>query len=120
VGALLVSVGIPQLSLVVGIPRLTELAEQRPGSALTVKSEGPDIVGAILSVTVKLLVQVTVLLAASFTVIVTTVTPVETRVPAEGDCVIVRLAAEVQLSVTATLTVKSGTDAWQKAFAKAD
>ncbi len=77
-------------------------------------------IGVVLSVTVKLLVQVTVLLAASFTVIVTTVTPVETSVPAEGDCVIVRLAAEVQLSVAVTLAVKSGTAAWQEASAKAD
>ena len=32
----------------------------------------------------------------------------------------VRLAAEVQLSDAVTFAVKSGTDAWQLAFAKAD
>jgi len=76
--------------------------------------------GAELSVTVKLLVQVTELLAASFTVMVTTVTPVETRVPATGDCVMVNAGAAVQLSVAVTLAVKSGTAAWQEAFAKED
>jgi len=76
--------------------------------------------GAVLSVTVKLLVHVTELLAASLTVIVTLVTPVETRVPATGDCVMVIAGAGVQLSVVVTLAVKSGTAAWQEAFAKAD
>ena len=46
--------------------------------------------------------QVTELLAASFTVMVTVVTPVETRVPAAGDWVMVRAEAAVQLSVAVT------------------
>ena len=64
--------------------------------------------------------QVTELLAASFTVMVTVVTPVETRVPAEGDWVMVRAEAAVQLSVAVTLAVKLGSIAWQFAFAFAD
>ena len=73
-----------------------------------------------MSVTVNVVEQVVELLAASFTVMVTIVTPVETRVPEVGDWVMVRLAAEVQLSVAITFSVKSGTAAWQLALAKAD
>ena len=76
--------------------------------------------GAVLSVTVNVVEQVAALLAASFTVIVTVVTPVETSVPAVGDWVMVRFAAVVQLSVAVTLAVKSGTADWQLAFARAD
>ena len=64
--------------------------------------------------------QVAELLAASFTVMVTVVTPVETRVPAGGDWVIVSIEAAVQLSVAFTLAVNFGSDAWQFAFAFAD
>ena len=76
--------------------------------------------GAVLSVTVNVVEQVAALFAASFTVMIMLVTPVETSVPAVGDWVIVRLAAEVQLSVAVTFAVKSGTAAWQDALAKAD
>ncbi len=76
-------------------------------------------VGAVLSVTVKVLVQVVGLPAASFTVMVTVVAPVDTSVPDAGDCVMTRLAAVVQLSVAVTLPVKSGTAAWQLPFALA-
>ena len=76
-------------------------------------------VGLILSVTVKLLVQVVALLAASFTVIVTIVTPVVTTVPAIGDCVITNALVAEQLSVATTAEVKSGTVAPQLAFANA-
>jgi len=58
--------------------------------------------GAILSVTVKVVLQVTKLPEASVTVITTGVTPVGTRVPAEGDWVITREAEAVQLSVAVT------------------
>jgi len=78
------------------------------------------ITGAMLSVTVKVVLQVTMLPAASVTVITTGVTPVETRVPAAGDWVITRDATAVQLSVATTLAVKSGTAAWQLTLAKAD
>ena len=73
-----------------------------------------------MSVTVNVVEQVVELFAASFTVMVTLVTPVETSVPAAGDWVMVRLAGEVQLSVAVTLAVKSGTADWQLALAKAD
>ena len=56
-------------------------------------------VGGVLSTLFTLNVQVDVLLAASVAVNVTTVVPTpETAVPAAGDCVIIILAAVVQLS----------------------
>ena len=60
------------------------------------------------------------MLAASVTVRVMVVTPVETSVPAAGDCVIVSDGVAVQLSVAETFAVKFGTAAWQFAFAFAD
>lgn len=61
--------------------------------------------------------QVALLLAASRTVIVTVVTPIPTRVPAAGDCVI---EVTPQLSVATTEPVKFGTGAWPLLFAEAD
>ena len=46
--------------------------------------------------------QLAALLAASVTVMMIVVTPVETKVPAAGDCVIVREEEAVQLSVAVT------------------
>ena len=63
------------------------------------------ICGAVLSVTVKLVVQVAELPAASVTVRVMVVTPVLTSVPAAGDCVMINEAAAVQLSVAVTPAV---------------
>ena len=48
------------------------------------------------------------------------VTPVETKVPAAGDCVMLSAETAVQLSVALTLAVKSGTAAWHVALALAD
>ena len=76
--------------------------------------------GAVLSVTVKLVVQVAALPAASVTVIVMVVTPVLTSVTAAGDWVMINEPAAVQLSVAVTPAVKSGTEAWQDALAEAD
>ncbi len=77
-------------------------------------------VGLVLSVTVKLAEQVLKFPAASVTVIVTVDIPVDTSVPAAGDCVITSEGVAVQLSVAVTLAVKLGTAAWQDALAKAD
>ena len=75
------------------------------------------IFGAVTSDTVNVLVQVLLFNAASFTVIVTVVTPVPTSVPAVGDWVIVNEPDAVQLSVAVTADVKSGTVPWQLPFA---
>jgi len=77
------------------------------------------ITGLVLSVTVKLAEHVAKLPPASVTVIVTMVTPVETRVPAIGDWVMVSAGAAVQLSDATTPEVKSGIAAWQFASAEA-
>ena len=72
-------------------------------------------VGAVASLTVKVLEQVLKLPAASVTVIVTVVTPVPTTVPSAGDCVITSDPDGVQLSVAVTAEVKLGTGAWHTA-----
>jgi len=69
--------------------------------------------GAVVSATVKVVVQVVVLPAASATVIVTVVAPRAATSFAAGDCVIVR--DELQLSLAMTPAVKSGTKAVQVA-----
>ena len=63
-------------------------------------------VGAVVSVTVNVAVQVALLPAASVTVIVTVFAPKLAVLPASGDCVIVR--DELQLSVATTPPVRSG------------
>ena len=77
------------------------------------------IVGAVTSLTVKVLVQVELLPTASVTVIVTVVTPVPTVVPAAGLCVIISEPLAVQLSLATTPLAKFGTVAWQLPFALA-
>src|SRR5207247_10257270 len=69
-------------------------------------------VGGVLSVTVKVAVQVDSLVAPSLTCSVTGVTPRPTSVPAVGVCVI-ESGVELLQSVATTPLVKSGTGAWQ-------
>src|SRR5438876_3899498 len=76
-------------------------------------------VGGVLSVTVKLAVQVDSLFAASMTCKVTVVTPKPTRVPAAGVWLMCRGAEPLQSLATRPLVVKSGTGAWQAPSAKA-
>src|SRR5437016_8343726 len=75
-------------------------------------------VGGVLSVTVKVAMQVDSLVAPSLTCSVTVVTPRPTRVPAVGVCVI-NSGVELLQSVATTPLVKSGTGAWQRPLAKA-
>ena len=98
--------------IILGVSFFLAIALNSPVSRISKILPGKSRVGA----TAIAYVLVIVLLG----LIVTLVIPVETNVPAAGDCVIVRLASEVQLSVAVTLAVKSGTEAWQEAFAKAD
>src|SRR5205809_6265520 len=74
------------------------------------------IVGGVLSVTVKLAVQVDSLPAPSVSCSVTGVTPRPTGVPATGVWVI-ESGAEPLQSLATTLVVKSGTSAWQTPLA---
>ena len=72
---------------------------------------------ALEPVTVKVALRVTVLLAASRTVMVTAVLPSPTSAPAAGDCV---MAVTAQLSVATTVAAKLATGAWQLALAAAE
>src|SRR5439155_520526 len=76
-------------------------------------------VGGVLSVTVKLAVQVDSLFAASMTCKVTVVTPRPTRVPAAGVWLMCTGAEPLQSLATRPLVVKSGTGTWQTPSAKA-
>src|SRR5438552_9319351 len=76
-------------------------------------------VGGVLSVTVKLAVQVDSLFAASMTCKVTVVTPKPTSVPAAGVWLICTGAEPLQSLATRPMVVKSGTGAWQTPSAKA-
>jgi hypothetical protein len=109
---------IPQLSL---LPLSTSAAviEALPLASNTTVTFLQIAVGGVVSLTVKLVVQVALLFAASFTVIVIVVTPVVTSVPAAGLWVTVNEPDGVQLSLAATPAVTSGTGAWQAEFADA-
>jgi hypothetical protein len=73
--------------------------------------------GAVVSETVKLVLHMEVLPAASATVMTIVVAPRPAAVPAAGDCVI---EATPQLSAATTPDVKSGTKAVQLSPAEAD
>src|SRR5206468_4022823 len=73
--------------------------------------------GAVLSVTVKVAVQVDSLVAPSLTCSVTVVTPRPTSVPAVGGCVIDSGVEPLQ-SVATTPLVTSGAAAAQRPLAK--
>src|SRR5947208_14494217 len=75
-------------------------------------------VRGVLSVTVKVAVQVDSLVAPSLTCSVTVVTPRPTRVPAVRSEER-RVGKERLQSVATTQLVKSGTGAWQRPLAKA-
>ena len=77
----------------------------------TVAGPGQVMVGGVVSLTVKVVVQEEVLLAASLTVTVIVVLPRPTRVPAVGLCVFVSEPGGLQLSVAEVVAVKSGTAA---------
>ena len=100
-----------QLSLAVTVKfTAIEVAVEFSGRK-TVILAGHVITGGVVSFTVNVVVQVALLLAASFTVIVIVVTPLVTSVPAAGFCVTVKEAASVQLSVATTPPITLGTAA---------
>src|SRR5207249_10901262 len=76
-------------------------------------------VGALLSVTVKVVVQLALFPAASVAVTVIVCVPRPTRVPAIGDWLKVIALGALQPSLTLTPPVTSGTAAWQSASALA-
>ena len=74
-GALFVTDATPQLSAVTGVPKVTPVAEHKPGAALTFTVEGHVMVGSWLSATVTSWLQVAVFPFTSVTVHFTTVFP---------------------------------------------
>src|SRR5438874_1535180 len=76
-------------------------------------------VGALLSLTVKVVVQLALFPAASVAVTVIVCEPRPTRVPASGDWLKVIALGALQPSLTLTPLVTSGTAAWQLASALA-
>src|SRR5438876_5925991 len=74
-----------QLSLVLTPPNTSGTAARQFVPALTLVGAGQVTVGAVSSVTVKVVVQVALLVAASVAVTVITCTPNPTSVPAAGD-----------------------------------
>ena len=92
-GASLVVVATLQLSEVVGVPRVTFVAEQLAASILTLIATGAVILGSMLSTTVTICVAVAVFPLASVTVQVTVVSPTGKLVGAS-----LVVVAKVQLS----------------------
>src|SRR5690348_267875 len=101
-GALLVTVTVPQLSLTVGLPRMTLLAKQLPTSVFTVTSTGQVIVGTSVSFTVTVKVHSLVFPLLSIAVFVTIVTPFGKVLPLAG---LLTKFVTVQLSVAVTIKV---------------
>src|SRR4051812_31671359 len=84
VGALLVIVTVPQLSLAVALPRVTPLAKHVPTLAFTVTSAGHVTAGTWVSMTVTVKVHWLVLPLLSAAVLVTVVTPTGKTEPLAG------------------------------------
>src|SRR5438552_8872722 len=106
------SVGV-QLSLTLTPPRTlgTVAWQLAPAKALGVAEQ--ITVGAVLSVTTKLDVQVALLPAASVAVTVLVFVPGPTSVQASGLCERVTALVGLQLSLTLTPPSTLGTAAWQ-------
>ena len=99
---------------------VTSSAERKSGTVawhnalrFCVTFPGVVITGGTASITVRLIVAVCILPARSLAVIVITVIPVPTKVPATGACVTTMLPVAVQLSET--VTAITGTGAWHPA-----
>src|SRR2546425_862173 len=102
-----------QLSLALTPPNTSGTAARQFVPALPLVGAGQITVGAVSSVTVKVVVQVALLLAASVAVTVITCTPNPTSVPAAGDWLKVIPLVPLQLSLALTPPNTSGTAARQ-------
>src|SRR6266487_499823 len=108
-----------QLSLTLTPPRTLGTAAWQFASAKALGVAEQLTVGAVLSVTTKLVAQVALLPAASVAVTVIVFVPRPTRVPAAGLWISVIVLVGLQLSLAVTPPRTSGTVAWQFASAKA-
>src|SRR5213596_2704215 len=100
-------------SLVVTPLRIFGTAAWQLASALALGIAEQFTVGAVVSVTVKIVVQVALLPAASVAVTVMVCVPRPTSVPAAGDWLKVIPALPLQLSLAVTPFNRFGTTAWQ-------
>src|SRR5438128_2041325 len=98
-----------QLSLALTPPNTSGTAARQFVPALALVGTGQITVGAVSSVTVKVVVQVALLVAASVAVTVITCTPNPTSVPAAGDWLKVIPLVPLQLSLALTPPNTSGT-----------
>src|SRR5437773_3258407 len=102
-----------QLSVALTPPNTSGTAARQLVAALALVGAGQITVGAVSSVTVKVVVQVALLVAASVPVTVITYTPNPTSVPAAGDWLKVIPLVPLQLSLALTPPNTSGTAARQ-------
>src|ERR671922_177007 len=108
-----------QLSLTVTPPSTFGTAASQLPSALASGVAEQSTLGSVVSVTVKVVLQVLVLPARSTAVTVIVCTPRPTSVPAAGDWLSVMSLVAVQLSLTVTPPSTLGTAAWQLPSASA-
>src|SRR5438876_3665810 len=97
-----------QLSLALTPPNTSGTAARQLVPALALLGAGQITVGTVSSVTVKVVVQVALLVAASVAVTVITCMPNPTRVPAAGDWLKVIPLVPLQLSLALTPPNTSG------------
>src|SRR5881396_1390574 len=102
-----------QLSLALTPPKTSGTAARQLVPALVLVGAGQITVGAVSSVTVNVVVQVALLVAASVAVTVITCAPNPTSVPAAGDWLKVMPLVPLQLSLALTPPNTSGTAARQ-------
>src|SRR5213596_1449191 len=102
-----------QLSLALTPPNTSGTAARQFVPALTLVGAGHITVGAVSSVTVKVVLQVALLVPASMAVTVITCVPNPTSVPAAGDWLNVIPLVPPQLSLALTPPKTSGTAARQ-------
>src|SRR5437016_5468956 len=102
-----------QLSLALTPPNTSGTAARQLVSALALVGAGQITVGAVASVTVKVVVQVALLVAASVAVTVITCVPRPTSVPAAGDWLKVIPLVPLQVSLALARANTSGTAARQ-------
>jgi len=115
----MIALGALQLSFTLTPPITLGTAAWQLPSALAPGTGEQTTVGAVLSLTVKVVVQVALLPAASVAVTVIVCVPTPTTVPAAGDWLSVIEFVPLQFPVAVTPLNTLGTVAWQFASALA-
>jgi len=115
----MIALGALQLSFTLTPPITLGTAAWQLASALAPGTGEQTTVGAVLSLTVKVVVQVALLPAASVAVTVIVCVPTPTTVPAAGDWLSVIEFVPLQFPVAVTPLNTLGTVAWQFASALA-